>query len=271
MRALAVDWSGSVHGAQRRIWLAEASAPDTLSQLECGRDRAALQTLLTRLRGEAVVGLDFGFAFPAWFTRELGYASGPELWRHVAEHGEAWLARCDAPFWGRPGKGRRGSQPALRRTEQDVARAGAGFPKSVFQIGGAGSVGTGSIRGMPMLLALREAGASIWPFDAPGWPLVVEIYPRLLTGPVVKSSAAARAALLDARYPHLHPVHRASAVASEDAFDAAVSALEMYVHLDELRSLPPETDPDHRLEGRIWCPQRLAEVRLPAGESLRHA
>ena len=36
-------------------------------------------------------------------------------------------------------------------------------PKSTFQIGGAGAVGTGSLRGMPHLLTLREAGCAVWP------------------------------------------------------------------------------------------------------------
>jgi hypothetical protein len=134
----------------------------------------------------------------------------------------------------------------FRRTELAVKRKFA--VKSVFQIGGAGAVGTGSIRGMPLLHRLRSAGASVWPFDAPGWPRVVEIYPRLLTGPVVKSSAAARDAYLARRYPALGPI------ASEDAFDAAVSALTMARHADDLAALPTESDPELRREGRIWYP-----------------
>jgi catechol 2,3-dioxygenase-like lactoylglutathione lyase family enzyme len=61
-----------------------------------------------------------------------------------------------------------------------------------FQIGGAGAVGTGSLRGMQHLADLAHAGFSIWPFDRPGWPLAVEIYPRLFTPGVVKSRHRAR-------------------------------------------------------------------------------
>ena len=205
MRLIAVDWSGAVIGAQHRIWLAEASEPGALDRLESGRTRLALTS---HLRAEldhdpqVVVGLDFGFAFPAWFMRQLGVSSGPELWAHVAEHGERWLAECAPPFWGRAARPRPFTQDAhFRRTELSVPRLSGIAPKSMFQIGGAGSVGTGSIRGMPLLHALHTAGAHVWPFDPPGWPLVLEIYPRLLTGPVVKSHAPSRQSFLDQHYP----------------------------------------------------------------------
>lgn len=81
----------------------------------------------------------------------------------------------------------------LRRTDREAPAIGGIRPKSVFQIGGAGAVGTGSLRGMPILKRLRDAGFAVWPFDAPRWPCVVEIYPRLLTGAVNKGSAGARA------------------------------------------------------------------------------
>jgi hypothetical protein len=127
-------------------------------------------------------------------------------------------------------------------------------PKSVFQVGGAGSVGTGSLRGMPVLDRLFRAGACVWPFQAGGWPLVVEIYPRLLTGAVVKSNAAAREAFLQRTCPLLDAQHAQAATASEDAFDAAVSALVMAGTRSDLMALPPEPDARVRVEGRIWHP-----------------
>lgn len=263
MRALAVDWSGATHGAHHRIWLAETSRPGQLVRLECGRDRAAMAALLAETRGQSVVGLDFSFGVPAWFAEQLGADSGPAVWRRVAEQGEAWLATCPSPFWGRPGRPRpRLAGSALRQTELDVPRTAGIAPKSIFQVGGAGAVGTGSIRGMPLLICLQQAGAAIWPFDPPGWPLVVEIYPRLLTGPVHKANPSARRALLERRYPRLDPAHLAAASASEDAFDAAVSALVMREHADDLASLPAECDVLARLEGRIWHPGWRVEVPL---------
>jgi hypothetical protein len=110
---------------------------------------------------------------------------------------------------------------------------------------------------MPVLHRLASQGAAIWP-AAPGAddgrPVLIEIYPRLLTGPVRKSDPAARAELLARRFPDLAPEHRRLATGSEDAFDAAVSALVMVEHLGDLGSLPPEPDAMVRLEGRIWHP-----------------
>src|ERR1035438_6219537 len=40
-------------------------------------------------------------------------------------------------------------------------------PKSPFQIGGAGAVGTGTLRGIPELERLHEAGFRVWPFEEP--------------------------------------------------------------------------------------------------------
>ena len=81
-----------------------------------------------------------------------------------------------------------------------------------------------------------------------------EIDPRLLTGKVRKSDPAERRKLLAECYPRLQPEHVRLAVASEDAFDATVSALVMIEHIDDLRALPEEHDPELCLEGRIWHP-----------------
>jgi hypothetical protein len=123
-----------------------------------------------------------------------------------------------------------------------------------LQIGGAGSVGTGSVRGFPALARLQDAGFAIWPFDAPARPPVaIEIWPRTLTGPVVKSDATARATYLDHHFPALPRDLRDAAVGSEDAFDAAVSAVVMSQDETSLRALPALDDA--RLEGWVWGPQ----------------
>lgn len=107
---------------------------------------------------------------------------------------------------------------------------------------------------LPHLLTLAERGFCVWPFEGPGWPLVVEIYPRALTGPVVKSRWTARRTWLLDRFPDQPrgPLERAAG--SEDAFDAAVSALAMGRHADELAALPRVED---SIEGRIWRPAPL--------------
>jgi hypothetical protein len=237
------------------MWLAEAVTPGQLVRLEHGRDRLAVAEHLLGIGDEVAIGLDFGFSFPGWFLSRLPVSNAPDLWAHVATHGEAWLSECQAPFWGRRGRPRPLLEgPAFRRAELAVPRPRGIGPKSMFQIGGAGAVGTGSIRGMPLLHRMHQVGATIWPFVTGGWPVVVEIYPRLLTGGVRKANAAARRAHLAERYPRLDPDHVAMAGQSEDAFDAAVSALVMVEHLADLGALPEECDPELRLEGRIWHP-----------------
>jgi hypothetical protein len=255
---VAVDWSGRRTGEARHLWTAEASDGAVL-RLEAGRTRAQVIDELVDRVGETpgvVVGFDFSFSLPAWFLAERGYATPRELWDAAARDGEDWLRACTAPFWGLPGR-RRPELPAhLRRTEAAIAAVGGIRPKSSFQICGAGSVGTGSVRGFPALARLQDAGYAVWPFDAPASPPVaVEIWPRAFSGPVVKSDARARATYLDARLPELAPEHRVATVGSEDAFDAAVSAVVMSHHEPELRALPALVDADVAPEGWVWLPE----------------
>jgi len=143
-------------------------------------------------------------------------------------------------------------------------------PKSPFQIGGSGSVGTGSLRAMPFLLTLREAGFRIWPFEGSSVgakrpaPLLVEMYTRLLTGAVAKSNGEARKAYLaakrraDAAYAELYSklprAVVAKAYASEDAFDALVCCVEMAGCAGEFAGLRATRDEVLRLEGITWRP-----------------
>ena len=254
VRAVALDWSGAADPLtqRRRIWVAVAE-DGRLVSLTAGRTRLeAVDHLLGILeRGEATVaGLDFAFGFPEWWSRATGATDGPSLWGVAAEFGEEWLAACAPPFWGRPGRPRPpvGPDQEWRRTERQLP-PGARRPKSVFQIGGAGAVGTGSIRGMPQLSRLHAAGVAVWPFDdwPAGGPVVAEVYPRWCTGPVNKSDPTQRAAHLARCWPGLCPAHREAAIASDDAFDAACAALVLS------RALPPTVGLDaiDRIEGRV--------------------
>jgi hypothetical protein len=214
---MAVDWSGRRLGAGRHIWLAEAGAGG-LTRLESGRDRERLGDELIDAADhdpDLVVGLDFAFSFPLWFLDGLGVDSALDV---AAELTESWLVACPPPFWGRAGR-RRGEEIQFRETELHLRRTLGVRPTSIFQIGGAGAVGTGSLRGLPLLVRLRAAGFAIWPFDAPRPPTVVEIYPRLFTGPLVKGRREARE-----EYGRRHGLPPEVAL-TEDSLDAAVSAL----------------------------------------------
>ena len=258
MRIIAVDWSGALLGAERKIWLAEVSGGE-LVRLEDGRSRVEIAEHLILEAAHSpkmIVGLDFAFSLPEWFLRQQGFSHASELWALPHAAIERWLLECAPPFWGRPGKPRPDGLAALRyrRCELTIPAIAGLRPKSVFQVGGAGAVGTGSLRGMAILHRLRASGFTIWPYDPPGWPRVLDIYPRVLTGPVHKANAAARAAYLEGRYPDLHPDLHEKAAASDDAFDAAVSALVMAQHVRELSALPAIDEPWVGLEGLMWYP-----------------
>ena len=266
MPVMAIDWSGAREGAARRIWVAEA-VDGELVRLESGRTREQVAELLLeegRRSPDLVVGLDFAFAFPAWFAAERGVTDGPSLWALAAREGEGWLAACEPPFWGRPGKRRAIERArAFRRTEEQVPRVAGITPKSTFQVGGAGAVGTGSVRGMPLLATLHAAGWRVWPFTEGATrpaPTAIEIYPRLLTGAVNKSSFSQRAEFLRHRFPRLEATLGVVASSSEDAFDAAVSALVMAAHAPALAALPPARDGVERVEGAIWFPSVLRDA-----------
>jgi hypothetical protein len=259
VEVMAVDWSGAAKGAATHIWLAHV-VDGELVALRNGRSRHEVVDDLVARRartpGGLVVGLDFSFSFPAWFVRAQSCATAAELWETVAQKGEGWLAECASPFWGRPGH-RRPDLPAhLRGAEQSISVGGIS-PKSTFQIGGAGAVGTGSVRGMPHLRRLQAAGFSIWPFDPASRHVALEIYPRLLTGPVHKSSRDERARYMaEASWP-VPAAFRAAIIGSEDAFDAAISALVMDHHLADLAALRQSDDPVTLLEGDVWRPHKI--------------
>lgn len=264
--------------------------------LESGRTRAELAEWLIEMARETprmVVGIDCCFSFPVWFLEEHGCGTVAEFWKRVAEgKGEEWLAReCgDGRFWGVVGSARTGKRSAefcgegLRRMmrttdwenkiavrleggdEERAAKMRGITAKSPFQIGGSGSVGTGSLRAMPVLVRLREAGFAVWPFDdarlegrRPS-PLLVEMYTRLLTGPVAKSNGEARRRYLqekkkmDAAYAGLSRGVLAKAYASEDGFDALVCCVEMVKRRGEFAGLRATQDAALRLEGITWRP-----------------
>jgi hypothetical protein len=218
-RILAVDWSGARTDEHRAIWLAEA-VDGRLARLEGGRGREEVVAHLleeAERDAELVVGLDFAFSLPQWFLRERAIDDISNAWDLVSCEAERWLGDPQPPFWRRR---KPTGQVAFRRTELECG----GRPKSVFQLVGAGQVGTGSLRGMPFLPRLRERFA-IWPFDEPRLPLLVEIYPRLHLP-------------TEGEYP------------SEHARDAAAAALAMSRWTGDWRRLP--RGPEYALEGRIW-------------------
>jgi hypothetical protein len=173
----------------------------------------------------------------------------------MRRHGLArWMNSPELPFWTTSqAHARLRPEQMFRRTENDLRLPGV-QPKSVFQLVGAGQVGRGSLYGMQALHRLAGAGFRIWPFDPPALPLVVEIFPRVLTGPVRKSSQSERERYLGS-VPMPADLRRLAAV-GEDAFDAAISAVVMAARVEELEALPDA--PGYAIEGKIWRPRHRA-------------
>src|SRR5919204_3055526 len=209
VRAIAIDWSGARE--RERFALQAAAAPPL--RLLGGFTRAEAAELLFREADrdpDLAVGLDFAFSFPDWYVRELG-VDARGLWELAAREGEGWLEEVRAPFWRRARDEALRGREALRRTDREVG----GAPKSVFQLVGAGQVGTGTIRGLPLLDRLARAGFSVWPFEDARPPVAIEIYPRL--------------------FRHAHAAARPLAGGNPHAFDALISAEVMGRHLGEIR------------------------------------
>ena len=264
VRYIAVDWSGAAQVAAQRKHIVAAELCEGRISLSLGRTRDELAGWLIEraaLDERLVVGLDFAFSYPAWFLRELGSMNVVDFWKLLTQRGETWLSSCSPPFWGRP---RQPCPPGHRaetwRGDRQTERASESrLPSSPFQIGGAGAVGTGSLRGIPQLLTLREAGFSIWPFDPLRLPLVMEIYPRSFTGPVCKSSRSERERFLRTSFPTnldrsivLTPEDSALAAASEDAFDALCSVVGLERQQEEICQLDCAADAESLLEGAIF-------------------
>jgi hypothetical protein len=265
-RCVGVDWSGAAdaRAAARAIWCAVVD-DGCLVALENGRDRAATTAFLIELaftEPETLVGLDFCFSAPAWFLAAQGMRSAGELWRWAARCAEAdpdFVSALPEPFWGprlRPRPVLAGDP--LRATEHATAATGA-RPVSIFQVSGAGSVGAQSLRGMPELLVLCDAGISVWPFDPPRLPLAVEVFPRAVAralappgGP--RSGAAFRAVVVE-RHAAAFGSWADLACANQDAFDAAVTALGLAADAGLVGRLDATRSVQDPREGAIVVPE----------------
>jgi hypothetical protein len=257
-RFVAVDWSGARdEAAQRRhIWTATVVGGE-LADLHAGCTREeTVEHLLGLGAGglPVVAGLDFSFGFPAWFARAHGCTTGPDAWALAEGAADEWLRGCPPPFFGARGTRRPPGTELFRATEHAVRRAYGLAPKSVFQLAGPGTVGVGSLRGMPFLRRFRAAGWAVWPFDEPTERTVVELYPALAVGrSAAVASPEGRRGFLDARIPGISTAWPAT-LPSRDAFDATVAA---FLLAGPARFPHPECVSGGALaslEGAIWLP-----------------
>ena len=166
--------------------------------LESGRTREELIGWLVELARETprmVVGVDCCFSFPAWFLRGAWVRDGVRV---LGEGGGGARVRSGCigsarmgGSGGLRGVARNGKRPeefcgeraaaddaadGLSRTRLRCARRVAmrsarrrcrGLRRRVrFRLAGVGAWGRGSLRAMPWLMRLREAGFRVWPFES---------------------------------------------------------------------------------------------------------
>ena len=214
---LIVDWSsGNDRGATPKkdaIWTGVARA-GMAENPAYHRNRQVAESWITafltqeRQAGRRVLaGFDFAFGYPAGFGQVLTGSDDPfAIWDWFAarvQDGPKASNRFDlagqinamfpgtGPFWGnglsrdipglpRKGRDRHGhGMTEKRATEQDAKGAFA-----VWQLSGAGCVGSQVIMGLPMLARLRQRFApdlAVWPFEPAAHPIVLaEIWPSLI-------------------------------------------------------------------------------------------
>lgn len=218
-----VDWSGGNDTGPKpcadAIWSASAQDGKAAQPLY-HRNRQALEGWLkTEIQGSLaagvrlLVGFDFPFGYPTGFAKAVTGQSDPfALWTYLAELIEdtpkqnnrfdvaAELNRRFpgiGPFWGnglkrdiadlpRKGLTRDGHGMPERRVAEK--RAKGAFP--LWQLSGAGAVGSQTLMGLPVLHRLRLAFSGqvrVWPFEPlDGAVAFVEIWPSLIVGPAPK-------------------------------------------------------------------------------------
>jgi hypothetical protein len=225
---IVVDWSARAAPSAAKpckdaIWVGVHGAGQAQSLYF--RTRQAAEAALGALfdseaaAGRRVLaGFDFAFGYPIGFAARVTGSPDPRsLWAWLAHHvtdtdGNATnrlhvgaqinvlFHPQPGPFWGRPKAQDIAGLPCTR----DVDYAAIGLSdrrqvehvlrgaKSVFQLMGAGSVGSQALTGLPMIHRLAQRhGAAVWPFDPvqDASLVLAEVYPSLLRAAVAADPA----------------------------------------------------------------------------------
>lgn len=218
-RVLVVDWSGRASRSPKReskdaIWI--GLCEEGLETQAYFRSRSEAHDWLAVRLGEGgrqLVGFDFPMGYPAGLARRLTDTDSAR-----ALHG--WLAdrivdgpdnannRFEVaadinrllggpgPFWGCPKARPRPHLPSLKTVDypalglEEKRRVERENPpaKPVWQLLGAGSVGSQALLGIPVVDRLaRTFGAAVWPFEPPRDLTLAEVYPSLMAPAVTAS------------------------------------------------------------------------------------
>ena len=213
---ITVDWSGgnqkSVAPCADAIW-ASLSREGHQNPPLYFRNRQLVEAWLTETLSEETkhhrrvfVGFDFAFGFPRGFVPAVTGSEDPlSMWSWLNEHiidsptannrfeiAGLLNAKFDGvgPFWGNasaqdveglPRKGRDRTHATLSEHREVERKTKGAFP--VWQLAGAGAVGSQTLMGLPVLERLRrrfEGQVAVWPFQPLDTPIAfVEIWPSL--------------------------------------------------------------------------------------------
>ncbi len=226
---IVVDWSARAKPSPTKpskdaIWIGVHCAQHAAEHY-CPTRQAAEARLTAILDAQAeagnrvLVGFDFPMGYPAGFARRLtGTDTARAIWQWLAAHisddaqnasnrlqvgGQInALFHPDAgPFWGRPHVQKIAHLPftktvdyaALNLSERRAVDRLLPKTSPVWQLMGAGSVGSQALTGLPMIHRLAQRpGCKVWPFDDTDAPLVLaEVYPSILARAVTRGIAAA--------------------------------------------------------------------------------
>ncbi|HKO07195.1 MAG TPA: hypothetical protein VJ487_05725 [Alphaproteobacteria bacterium] len=216
-----VDWSaasrpGPPRETKDQIWLAWGTALRRFPPRYCRTREEAFETLAELLagrRGPALVGFDFPNAYPAGSGLGGGRETAQRLAAlvedapdnrnnrfEVARRLNRELGKLPGPFWMCPAKAADHALTVVRpsfegrgfceyRLVERRLRARGKYPHSVWKLGGAGSVGSQALMGLPVVHRLLNLpslapNSRIWPFET-GWDAALdgivhaEIWPSL--------------------------------------------------------------------------------------------
>jgi molybdopterin-guanine dinucleotide biosynthesis protein B len=218
-RVIVVDWSGKATPSPARpakdaIWIGVSEAGRETQ--EYVRTRVEAEAWLAKALAEGgrqLIGFDFPMGYPTGFARRLtgkDDARGLHGWleRRIVDGPDNANNRFDLAseinslvgakglFWGCPKARPRPHLSSLkapdyaligiaekRRVERENPPA-----KPVWQLLGAGSVGSQALLGIPVVDRLaRRSGATVWPFEPLSELTLAEVYPSLLAPAVAAS------------------------------------------------------------------------------------
>ncbi|WP_084396036.1 hypothetical protein [Henriciella aquimarina] len=219
-------WIGALARDARLKFHFQSANPST--RLQAREIVAGLAERFTARGDKVLIGFDFGLGYPAGTAEAIGLDTAAKpAWQAMHDHLSSKvrerpdnsntrfaiaaglnyaMTKGPLPFWGAPARdqittltGQKGDfsdSPVeeFRLCEQWVRKTHKSKPKSMWQLYGAGSVGSQSLLGIPSMQALRQRlpNSKIWPFETGFEPLeadaleetnivFAEVYPSLVS------------------------------------------------------------------------------------------